>query len=296
MLQRREGLLTDWVDLVGDLLSGPPGPFPVDLLLRELQATFGVNASWNWMDGDGSFGFSLYEPVPGWPDPDQMAGWGGGEMAEHPLVHWFAVTGRTTAMTLGRVPRQLSSRQASARVREQLQPFGLEQQLSVPYRQSAVGHRAFVMATTGRDFSDEDLLLARRLQPLLVLLARQTAVLGDAPCEGPHESARSTGVTARELAVLRLLGDGLTAEAIGRELRISVRTVHVHLGRLYHKLEVHDRLMAVQVARTVGLLDTAPDLRATNGATPGARQAALPADRTYAWRPGAGVLHEAGVP
>lgn len=42
---------------------------------------------------------------------------------------------------------------------------------------------------------------------------------------------------------------------LGRQLRISERTVHQHLENAYAKLGVHDRLAAVLRALELGLLD-----------------------------------------
>ena len=64
-------------------------------------------------------------------------------------------------------------------------------------------------------------------------------------------------LTARELAVLGVLADGLPAGAIGRRLGISQRTVDKHLEHIYRKLDCNDRLVAVTVARQLGVL-TAP--------------------------------------
>ena len=144
------------------------------------------------------------------------------------------------------------------------------------------------------------MLLARRIQPLLVLLARQTAVLGGgrgqacagaAQAEQSREAAARAGVTGREMAVLHLLERGLTADAMGRSLGISTRTVHVHLSHLYAKLSVHDRLMAVHVARSAGLL--APQLAQL--APPAPPPVGGPG-RNFAWQPGAGVVSETGTP
>lgn len=66
--------------------------------------------------------------------------------------------------------------------------------------------------------------------------------------------ARDLRLTARQLAVLALLADGLTAAAICRRLGISERTVHKHLEHLYARLRVGDRLSAVLRAREHGLL------------------------------------------
>jgi DNA-binding CsgD family transcriptional regulator len=297
----RDRDLGRWIDLVGDLVTGPPGSFPVDLVLRELSTTFGVNAAWNWSEADGSFGFVLERAVPGWPEEGLLEEWAAGAFAEHPLVRWFVATGDPTATTIDRVPREVCTDAGLRLVRDQLLPYDLDRQLAVPYRLGSGSDRAFVLVTSGSDFPDEAVLLARRIQPLLVLLARQTAVLGGgrgqacagaAQAEQSREAAARAGVTGRELAVLRLLEQGRTAESMGRALGISTRTVHVHLSHLYAKLSVHDRLMAVHVARSAGLL-------ATPEPPPGPPPASPPVGgpgRTFAWQPGAGMVSETGRP
>lgn len=62
------------------------------------------------------------------------------------------------------------------------------------------------------------------------------------------------GLTPREREVLLLLADGLLARTIAASLCVSPRTVHHHLGRIYAKLGVRDRLGAVLRARSEGLL------------------------------------------
>ena len=61
-------------------------------------------------------------------------------------------------------------------------------------------------------------------------------------------------LTSRELEVLGLLSHGLLATSIASRLDLSPRTVHKHLGNIYRKLGVHDRLVAVSIARASGLL------------------------------------------
>ncbi|MFI5492896.1 helix-turn-helix transcriptional regulator [Actinoplanes sp. NPDC051859] len=61
-------------------------------------------------------------------------------------------------------------------------------------------------------------------------------------------------LTPRELSVLRLLAESLTAAAIARRLDLSTGTVHKHLGRLYRKFGTTDRLATVLRAREAGLL------------------------------------------
>ncbi|MCL1837917.1 MAG: LuxR C-terminal-related transcriptional regulator [Propionibacteriaceae bacterium] len=62
-------------------------------------------------------------------------------------------------------------------------------------------------------------------------------------------------LTSREREVLELLSQGLLATSIASRLNLSSRTVHKHLGNIYNKLEVNDRLMAVRVAGSSGILE-----------------------------------------
>ena len=64
----------------------------------------------------------------------------------------------------------------------------------------------------------------------------------------------SPGLSAREIEVLRLVGQGLTNADIGRELFISEATVKTHLLRMFHKLGVTDRTAAVTSAMARGYL------------------------------------------
>lgn len=271
-----------WVELVGDLLLHTSPVFPVQALLDQLSATFQDRVAWNWIEPDGSYGFRMHDPTPGWPEPGDMDEWAS-LLPLHPLVRWFTRTGDLTAMTMERVPARVSPSPDLARSREAL-PEWLGQQLSLPYRNSGNAHRAFVLGKGGTDFHDEQLTLARRIQPLLSLLARQCRVLESAAA-GPE------GLTGRELAVLRLLADGCTATAMGRQLGISPRTVEVHLQHVYRKLGVRDRLMAVQAAREHGVL-------AVGGAGP--HHVAVPratshADRAVTWRTGLGRVADHGI-
>ena len=61
-------------------------------------------------------------------------------------------------------------------------------------------------------------------------------------------------LTPRELSVLVLVADGLTAAATARRLLVAERTVHKHLERIYAKLGVSDRVSAVLCAQRLGVL------------------------------------------
>jgi len=61
-------------------------------------------------------------------------------------------------------------------------------------------------------------------------------------------------LTPRELAVLRLLARGAGTAEMAREMGISATTVRNHIQHLLDKLDAHNRLQAVSVARHHGLL------------------------------------------
>ena len=240
--------LTVWIDLVADLAGHPTTVFPRRALSAQLHETFGCQVSWNRLDASGKSGFDLFLPMPGWPPPGLLPVMLKA-IPHHPLVRWFDRTRDPTAMSIGRVPPAFVTPRGRAVVREILAPIGMEQQLSIPYRLAPGTHRAYVLARSDSDFSDEDLQVARQIQLLLRLLDKQTRVLAPRlPL-----SADCGELTGRELAVLLLLSDGLTAAAIGSRLGISPRTVHRHLSAIYH-LGVCDRVRAVGVAGEAGML------------------------------------------
>ncbi len=246
-LERR---LDEWTDLVARLLRCPEGPdFPRGPVEAMLLATFGGVVSWNWRDRDGRGEFDLAGALTRSDlSEESVTAWVRRGLDDHPLLRWFTRTGSSTPMTVGRVPRALVPAASFAFVREQLEPLSCEQQLAVPLRLRGVEHRAYVLARGREDFTDQELLMAVRIQPLLQLVDRQTEVLRDR--RGPA----SCGLTGREQAILVLLADGLTAATIGRRLGVSARTVHKHLEHVYRKLAVGDRLRAVAVARDAGIL------------------------------------------
>lgn len=104
----------------------------------------------------------------------------------------------------------------------------------------------------GSDFTEDerDLLSVIRV-PLMTALerARQRERaregLATAACGAP---AGLTGLTDREMRVLRLAALGRTNSAIARALDVSPRTVAKHLEHIYRKLDVTSRTSAVFAA------------------------------------------------
>ena len=71
---------------------------------------------------------------------------------------------------------------------------------------------------------------------------------------GIAASAMVDPLTTRELAVLRLVAEGLDNRAIAERMTIAVTTVKVHLNHVYAKLGVTGRREALVRARQLGLL------------------------------------------
>lgn len=61
-------------------------------------------------------------------------------------------------------------------------------------------------------------------------------------------------ISQRERDVLELVAQGLSNQEIARALILSVGTVKRHLGNIFSKLHVHNRLQAVIQARLLGML------------------------------------------
>jgi DNA-binding NarL/FixJ family response regulator len=61
-------------------------------------------------------------------------------------------------------------------------------------------------------------------------------------------------LTEREVEVITLAAEGLTAREIGERLDLRERTVTTHLGRIYGKLGVGTRIAAIATAQRAGIL------------------------------------------
>lgn len=74
--------------------------------------------------------------------------------------------------------------------------------------------------------------------------------------EYPNQSSDlAPHLTQTELRVLKLAATGLRSKEIATELDLSKRTVDFHLGNIYKKLDVGNRLQATNKARAFGLLE-----------------------------------------
>ena len=73
------------------------------------------------------------------------------------------------------------------------------------------------------------------------------------PADGRATFPTPAGITEREWEVARLVARGLANQEVGESLFMSVATVKTHLGRLYHKLQVTNRVqLAIRVLELGG--------------------------------------------
>jgi DNA-binding CsgD family transcriptional regulator len=242
-----------WLELVGDLLGRPAGaqPFPHERIGDLLRESFhAACCSRNVVDRqwvDHVVGCWPADYLPASPPSGRVI-----DATTQPLLRWYSVTRSPAPQILGRVPSAIATPAMVEEWSAFARPFGITHQLALPL-QIGSGVEAYVVSRPDDDYDDGDAELAALVLPALSALLRLRVVLESVPTTR-HDAICSVGLTERELAVLTLLADGLTADAMARRLHSSPRTVQKHLEHLYRKLGVRDRLMAVQRAREAGLL------------------------------------------
>jgi len=263
-MSRHEAGLAHWFGVVGDLLRHPLTELPYPAITAELAPTFDADAgALHCVDGTG---VALVHVRPAEHDVDGYTGLRP-IATTNPLARWYAATRSLAPQSHGRVPSGIADARCTAEWEAFSRPYGVTEQLCIPLDVVPGRMRFLVVAREHRDFSDAHVDLARRLQPVLVGLERQAAELCrwqqctqvcpqavDGGADRGRAAVAEARLTGRELTVLSLLADGLTAATIGRRLVISPRTVHKHLEHVYAKLGTADRLTTVLRARSAGLL------------------------------------------
>lgn len=77
----------------------------------------------------------------------------------------------------------------------------------------------------------------------------------------PSQPSVAKPLTARELAILRVLATGASSQAMCESLAISPNTLRTHTEHILHKLGVHSKLEAVVHGLRHGLLEPPRDTR-----------------------------------
>jgi DNA-binding NarL/FixJ family response regulator len=67
---------------------------------------------------------------------------------------------------------------------------------------------------------------------------------------------KASGLTERELGILKAVARGLSNSAIGKELWVTEQTVKFHLTNIYRKLDLANRTEAARYAFEHGLVDS----------------------------------------
>jgi DNA-binding CsgD family transcriptional regulator len=185
-----------------------------------------------------------------WADSPHPIDLGPDGFHEYATRHPLALTYRHTGDP---VPLRLSDVTSSPTAPPADRGTSMSRLLTIPLALTPDQVCAIGLLRGGRDFTARDLQIARQLQPVL---SGVYALRDRLARQSPGHIGEQTGVrlTARELAVLNLMADGLIAAAIARRLGISPRTVNKHIEHIYQKLESHDRTTTALRAETLGFL------------------------------------------
>lgn len=253
-MERNDAQYRKWLELVGEILQLPPGPsvrHEEQLLLLFTESFYAACTTRNHVRHDWNNRIiSCWPPeyIPNEPPGDY-------DYRQQPLLRWFASTGARDPQSIGRVPDALASNRTKQAWDEIARPWNVNHQLSIPLQLGGKDFHSYLVQRPD-DFTEQEFDLASLLQPVLTGLALHLRLASSNAAASTDGS--TSQLTLREMAILTLLSKGLTAESLARRLNISPRTAEKHLEHVYRKLDVCDRLMAVQRAYELGLL-TPPD-------------------------------------
>lgn len=229
-----------------------PWPLVVGELTEALGCSMGILADMTWGVGGRIVAWAP-EPIGELPLDELLREHAPG----HVLARHYVSTADHTPRAVTDFMSQRTWRQTGAydSVRSLT---GATHQIALPLLPRTGVLNAFLLGREGRDFSDRERAYLERIRPLLVgadaqlkQLRRWRSTLTEPDPDGQAAECR---LTPREVAVLGLLADGLTAEAIARRLRIAPGTANKHRENLYRKLGTTDRLTTVLRAQSLGLL------------------------------------------
>lgn len=245
-----------WIDLAAEILDSHATAWPAEQVVRQLVDTFdGVGCGYHVRASDGEVQ-GLWPPERFIDHSDEIRHWSRRKAAtEHPILRYYLATADVRPIQVDDIPSHIATPRLIADWTERGRRWGgVHHQLALPLAVSATVRAGFVIGRAD-PFTPQEIDLACTLVRLLTALDRHFVARSCYAGAGPRtDIAEEVRLTPRQLVVLTLLADGLTATAIGRRLMITERTVHKHLERSYAKLGVADRLDAVLRAQRIGLL------------------------------------------
>lgn len=259
-MARNDAQYRTWLEFIGEVLKQPLGlsaQYEAQLLELLAQSFNGALATRNTVTPEWENKILACWPRDYIPSEIPSEPPGGYDFRQQPLLRWYAFSGETGPQTFGRVPDALASSRLKQAWEEVARPWGVNHQVAFPLQIGDFDLDSLLISRPDRDFTDQELDLAKLLHPILTALAVHFKTAQSAGGHTVDGSAQD--LTAREMTVLSLLSEGLTADALGRRLGISPRTAGKHLEHIYRKLDVCDRLVAVQRARELGLTTASPN-------------------------------------
>ncbi|WP_367139470.1 MULTISPECIES: helix-turn-helix transcriptional regulator [Streptomyces] len=167
---------------------------------------------------------------------------------QHPLALHLA-SGGTSPVILSRI----SGRWRHSPWYDAARETGGGEQLGLSAPGDPLALRSLILGRQD-EFTEHDLALATRIQPLLLTADSQARELHRLRAAAPPPAPAAHDLTPRELTVLGLLAEGLTTQGIARRLLISPHTVNRHLEKVYRKLGTNNRVSTVLLAKQSGLV------------------------------------------
>lgn len=236
-------------DLAMDILTtkAPVRVWPLQMerLTKDLPGDLAVLIDLDWAAGTGH----ALTGSPDWLHQAPLDALIRSHMRAHPLLRHYARTGDRTPLTMDDVAG--GDWWGSEAYRAGREAIGIDRQIALPLNSLPGQIRGVIMSRDGTGYSGRDLEYAGLARSLLDTVEAHEKVVFSLPALADPAEFR---ITLREMAVLKLLSEGLTAYAIGRRLNIKEATVNKHKENLYRKLGVHDRVMALRRARSLDLL------------------------------------------
>jgi DNA-binding CsgD family transcriptional regulator len=114
--------------------------------------------------------------------------------------------------------------------------------------------QVWVLGRTTIAFGARDREIASAIAPVLTAVARHRAAMQRLEVA----AAAADLLTQREIAVLELLAEGISASSTAGRLAMSTRTVQKHAEHIYAKLGVHSRQEAVRACAELGIARRRP--------------------------------------